>query len=80
MPRKYVRKLATKPRATWTQEQLSLAIEKVTSGEISKHEAFRRYNVPIRTITRRIKSGNFSKGALGPEGTHIIFYIHIDRL
>lgn len=68
MPRKYFRKLSDKPRGSYTNEQLSTAIEHVQSGEISKREAARRYGVPTRTIDRRIKSGKRGKGSLGPEG------------
>lgn len=68
MPRKYVRKVGAKPRATWTEEELVTAVEKVRAGEISKREAERRYNIPVRTLSRRIASGNIHKGALGPEG------------
>lgn len=69
MPRKYKRKQTAKPRATWTEEQLVTAVEKVQSGEISKREAERRYGIPVRTLSRRIESRNYRKGALGPEGS-----------
>lgn len=77
MPRKYIRKTGAKPRATWTEEQLVTAIEKVQSGEISKREAQRSYNIPVRTLSRRIKSGNTHKGALGPDGKLGNLYIDI---
>lgn len=72
MPRKYKRKENRNPRAVWTEDQLSEAIEKVKNGEISQREAFRRYNIPPRTLIRRMQSGNFKKGALGPQGNFII--------
>lgn len=63
-----MRKPTAKPRAQWSEEQLSLAIERVKAGEISKRQAERDYGVPARTIGRRISSGNISKGRLGPDG------------
>lgn len=65
MPRKYRRKHNV-IRGQWTEENLRLAIEKVKKGEISKHEAKRRYKIPIRTLTRRLQSGNTIKSGLGP--------------
>ncbi|CAH1998867.1 unnamed protein product [Acanthoscelides obtectus] len=83
MPRKYIRSNTARPRATWSDEQLMEAVAKVQTGEISKKEAHRRYNVPPRTPKRRIISGNFKKGALGPEGilgraneTRLVAHIH----
>lgn len=55
-----MRKPTAKPRAQWSEEQLSLAIERVKAGEISKRQAERDYGVPARTIGRRISSGNIS--------------------
>lgn len=66
MPRKYCRKFC-KPRATWTEEALIEAMEKVQSGEISKREAERRYKIPARTLGRRIETGRSEKGRLGPD-------------
>ncbi|CAH1993336.1 unnamed protein product [Acanthoscelides obtectus] len=83
MPRKYILSNIARPRATWSDEQLMEAVAKVQTGEISKRKAHRRYNVPPRTLKRRITSGNFKKGALGPEGildraneTRLVAHIH----
>ncbi|CAH1958453.1 unnamed protein product [Acanthoscelides obtectus] len=66
MPRKHIRSNTARPRATWSDEQLMEAVAKVQTGVLSKREAHRRYNVPARTL--KITSGNFKKGASGPEG------------
>ncbi|CAH2003432.1 unnamed protein product [Acanthoscelides obtectus] len=83
MPRKYIRTNTARPRASWSDEQLVEAVAKVQTGEISKREVHRRYNVPPRTLKRRLTSGNFKKGALGPEGilgraneTRLVAHIH----
>lgn len=68
MPRKYCRKPSGKPRGSYTEKELTSAIEEVQSGEISKREAERRYSVPVLAIDRTIKSGKSGKGSLGPEG------------
>ncbi|CAH1973221.1 unnamed protein product [Acanthoscelides obtectus] len=85
MPRKYQRKENARPRALWTEEQLQEAINKVSSGEISKREAHRRYHVPPKTLKRRMASGNLQKGSLGPEGVlghknEKRLVVHIQRL
>lgn len=67
MSRKYIRK--NNVRGQWTEENLKLAIAKVKNGEISKHEAERRYGVPVRTLTRRLLSGNTVKSGMGPSGS-----------
>ena len=68
MPRKYHRKVTAKERAIWSEQQLMEAIRKVKAGEISKREARRRYNVPPRTLERRMTTGKLRKTGLGPEG------------
>lgn len=69
MPRKYERKATAPQRASWTETQLLEAIKKIEAGEISQREAHRRYNIPPRTLKRRMSTGKLKKGALGPEGT-----------
>ncbi|CAH1983659.1 unnamed protein product [Acanthoscelides obtectus] len=77
MPRKYIRSNTARPRATWSDEQLMEAVAKVQTGEISKSEAHRRYNVPPRTLKRRTTSGNFKKGILGRANeTRLVAHIH----
>lgn len=71
MPRKYVRTHKV-VRGQWTEENLILAIEKVKKGEISKNEAQRRYGIPIRTLSRRLKTGNTTKSGLGPQGKYLL--------
>lgn len=71
MPRKYVRTNRV-IRGQWTEENLILAVEKVKKGEISKNEAQRRYGIPIRTLSRRLKTGNTKKSGLGPQGINLM--------
>ncbi|XP_018576511.1 uncharacterized protein LOC108915046 [Anoplophora glabripennis] len=83
MPRKYQRKASARTRALWTEEQLQEAINKVSSGEVSKREAHRRYQVSPKTLKRRMAS--VRKGSLGPEGVlghenEKRWVVHIQRL
>ena len=74
MPRKYQQNLNAPLRGSWTEQQLRTAVEKVQAGEISKREAHRRYNVPPRTLERRINTGRFEKGGLGRQGDLVCLY------
>lgn len=76
MPRKYQRSVNAPKRATWTEEQLIEAAQKVKDGIISKRGAHKQYGIPPRTLDRRMKSGNMIKGSLGPEGK---YYLKINR-
>ncbi|XP_031335310.1 uncharacterized protein LOC116182439 isoform X2 [Photinus pyralis] len=62
MPRNYVRKNV---RALWSEEDLRNAIEDLRNGRGSVREVSRTYNVPARTLMRRMSSGNLSKEKLG---------------
>ena len=75
MSRKYVRNHKV-VRGQWTEENLMLATDKVKRGEISKNEAQRRYGIPIRTLSRRLKTGNTTKSELGPQGIYFMI-IHL---
>ncbi|XP_054716816.1 sushi, von Willebrand factor type A, EGF and pentraxin domain-containing protein 1-like [Uloborus diversus] len=66
MPRKYVRN-HTVARGQWTEENLILAMAKVKNGEISKNKVSRLYGIPIRTLSRRLKTGDTKKTGLGPQ-------------
>lgn len=67
-------------RGQWTEDDLIVAIEKVKKRKISKHGAERIFKIPIRTLTRRMQSGNTSKSGLGPSGNFhqniVCIFIH----
>ncbi|KAJ8938481.1 hypothetical protein NQ318_007117 [Aromia moschata] len=65
MPRKYVRKLSAAPRAQWTEKDLGNAITHVTNKSMGVNEASRVFNIPSRTLRRRISSGNHKKISCG---------------
>lgn len=65
MPRKDVRKQNIKPRAAWREEDLRTAINKIKSKELSINSASKRYNIPSRTLRRRLESNNLKKITLG---------------
>jgi len=62
MPRTYVRKNV---RALWSEEDLRSAIEDVRNGRGSVRQVSRTYKVHVRTLMRRMASGNLSKEKLG---------------
>lgn len=62
MPRKYIRKTN---RGSWSQENLELAIQSVTEESLSINQASKLYNIPNRTLRRRIKANNSTKLTLG---------------
>ncbi|GLV46060.1 hypothetical protein CBL_05146 [Carabus blaptoides fortunei] len=65
VPRKYVRKANVASRATWSEENLkTTAIIMVTTGAMGVNQASRFYNIPPRTLRRRIKSGDGTKKLL----------------
>ncbi|XP_054706657.1 tigger transposable element-derived protein 6-like [Uloborus diversus] len=68
MPRKYVRN-HTVAKGQWTEENLILAMAKVKNGEISENKASRLYGIPIRTLSRRLKTGDTKKTRLGPQAS-----------
>ncbi|CAH2011201.1 unnamed protein product [Acanthoscelides obtectus] len=61
-PRTYVRKDV---RALWSEEDLRNAIEDLRNGRGSVRQISRVYNVPARTLMRRMRSGNLRKEKLG---------------
>lgn len=65
MPNKYTRK-AVNLRGNWTQEDLTHAIRSVVEENSSVRQASIQYNVPRKTLERRIKTGNSLKGNMGP--------------
>lgn len=63
MPRVYTRKT---DRASWSQEDLNNALHAVIEEKVKIREAGRRFNIPERTLRRRLISRNFEKRKLGP--------------
>lgn len=66
MPRFYIRKNV---RAQWSEEDLQNAVSDIHGGKGSVREISRTYNVPVRTLMRRMRSGNLNKVALGRKGS-----------
>lgn len=65
MPRKYTRKPNVVPRATWSEEDLTNAMIMAKNGAMGVNQASRYYNIPSRTLRRRMKSGDTKKRSLG---------------
>ncbi|XP_018359931.1 PREDICTED: uncharacterized protein LOC108759131 isoform X2 [Trachymyrmex cornetzi] len=62
MPRMYTRKTN---RATWSQDSLTEAIDQISQNKMNIWNASKYYDIPYRTLKRRINENNFNKGALG---------------
>lgn len=62
MPSTYSR---TSDRGKWTEQQLNDAINAVISNSMGINEASRNYNIPSRTLRRRIKNGVTKKVGMG---------------
>lgn len=65
MPNKYQRK-AINMRGNWSQENLINAVNSVMNDNMSVRRASVMFNIPRKTLERRIKSGNTEKGSMGP--------------
>lgn len=68
MPNQYVRK-AVAVRGAWSQEDLKMAMEEVQNGRMSVYRASFIYNIPRKTLERRLKLNNDKKGPMGPSST-----------
>ncbi|XP_050293801.1 tigger transposable element-derived protein 2-like [Anthonomus grandis grandis] len=66
MPRSYIRK---NRRVQWSEVDLRNAVNDIRAGKGSVREISRTYNVPVRTLMRRMRSGNLDKMALGRKGS-----------
>lgn len=75
MPNKYIRK-SVQTRGTWSQHDLSEAIKSVVNGNSSVRRASAEFNIPRKTLERRIKTGNSQKGNMGPSS---VFGIENER-
>lgn len=66
MPRNYKRKQAS-TRGSWSQDDLRRAVEAVKAGS-SVRNASEVYNIPRKTLERRVKINNDVKGKMGFSG------------
>ncbi|KAI5635189.1 DDE superfamily endonuclease domain-containing protein [Phthorimaea operculella] len=64
MPNQYVR--TSTERGKWTQQDLLDAVDAVVVRNVSVRQASIEYGVPRKTLERRLKTSNFSKGPMGP--------------
>jgi len=62
MPRSYVRKNV---RARWSEEDLRKAVGDIQGGKGSVRGISRTYKIPVRTLLRKMRSGNINKVPLG---------------
>jgi hypothetical protein len=65
MPRNYKRKTN---RASWSESNLIQAAEDVNNGRQTLWSAAKIYEIPYRTLKRRIETSNVTKGEPGPSG------------
>ncbi|KAB0790336.1 hypothetical protein PPYR_15330 [Photinus pyralis] len=65
MPNKYVRK-SVNIRGNWSEENLINAVNNVSNGNMSVRRASLTFNIPRKTLERRVKTGNTVKGSMGP--------------
>lgn len=68
MPRKYKR---TTNRGSWSEEALEDARKSIEDG-MSVRKAEKLFGVPARTLSRRLKDGNFVKKPLGFMGNYLL--------
>lgn len=66
MPRKYIKK---SDRCSWTQKQLTDAINAVRKHNVPIREAARNQSIPERTLRRRLQTGKHEKQRAGPMST-----------
>lgn len=65
MPRSYER---TSNRGSWTQELLQAAFKAIKEDGMTIYTASKTFNIPERTLRRRILTNNDKKEGLGPKG------------
>lgn len=56
MPRNYKRKLGTRKYRDYSDERLSEAVNKVSSGVMSSYEAEKKFKIPRRSIENKVKN------------------------
>lgn len=65
MPRLYERK---SNRGAWTEEDLKAAFNAVINEGMSSYAASKHFNIPERTLRRRLQKNDDKKHGLGPKG------------
>lgn len=68
MPNQYQRNVAS-GRGTWSVEDLKKAMEEVQNQRLSVYRASIIYDVPRKTLERRLKQNNSTKGPIEPSST-----------
>lgn len=68
MPNQYVRKAAA-GRGAWSEEDLKNAMEEVQNRGMKIYRASIIYNIPRKTLERRLKQNNCTKRPMGPSST-----------
>ena len=68
MPNQYIRKAAT-GQGAWSEENLKNAMAEVQSGGMTIYRASFVYDIPRKTLERRLKQNNYTKGPVGPSST-----------
>lgn len=66
MPNKYIRKT---DRGSWKEEDLRNAINKVNNDGYSVRKASMEFNIPRKTLERKLKTGCDSKIPMGPSSS-----------
>ncbi|KAI4459812.1 homeobox-like domain superfamily [Holotrichia oblita] len=82
MPRKYQRR---SNRASWTEENLRIAVERVKNNSLNANQASKMYNIRCRTLNRCLASKIMTKRTLGKHPllgyeNEIRLVTHIKRL
>lgn len=65
MPRTYIRK---SNRGSWAESDLQKALKAVNDGEQTVYKASKIFNIPERTLRRRLLKDDDKKRGLGPKG------------
>lgn len=68
MPNQYLRKVDS-GRGAWSEEDLKNAMAEVRSGGMTVYRASFIYHIPRKTLERRLKQNNYTKGPMGPSST-----------
>ena len=68
MPNQYVRKAAAS-RGAWSEEDMKNAVKEVQKRAMSVYRASIVFNIPRKTLERRVKHNNYIKGPMEPSST-----------
>ncbi|CAH1995017.1 unnamed protein product [Acanthoscelides obtectus] len=78
MPNVYVRKNFNN-RGSWTEDNLKHAMAAVKDGLMSVGRASLSFQIPRKTLERRLKHNNDKKGKLGPD-SWLVLSVRSDRI